>query len=218
MKKYLIAIICTVLLFSLCGCTKSTDYYRFVSQERRDILRGENENYSVDCFLEMREKPFKPDGKKQETAYAVIIKLTVKSGENGILSGAKVTFSTDKDYSALFSFHRESDNYVAVSYVSLLPEKSLSVTLEANGQKETIQLDSILGDFEFKPREALETALSKSNDKYAAAKSGNLEINIRLICGDAIFYYVGLVTEDKTDAFLISADGKKIVSEKTISN
>ena len=219
MKKFLVIAVLAVTLTALCGCGGKTDYYSFVSQERRDVLFGESENYAIKCYSELREKPFKPDGQKQEIAYAVIIKLTVKSGDNGVIGGAKVTFSTDREYSALFTFHRESDDYIAISYVSSLPDKSLSVTVEAGGETETLKLDSILDGFAFSPEKALDLAISAVGNEFEPfAESGEMEINIRLVAGDGIFYYVGIITKDKTEAFLIDRDCERIVARKTLSN
>lgn len=219
MKKLITVILLAILSLSLFGCDTKPDYYALVSEERRDVLFGESENFSVKCYAEIREKPFKPDGKKQQTAFAVIIKLTVKSGINGILDGAKVTFSTDKDYSALFTFHRESDEYVAISYVSELPDKQATVKIETDRGSEELELSSVLSDIEFTPKAALDLVVSSVGNEYeAAARKGEMEIYIRLIYGDEIFYYVGLITENKTDAFLVDKECKKIVAKKSVSN
>lgn len=219
MKKYVAAMLALFLTILLSACNKGVDYYRFVSQERRDVLIGESETYSVKCYLEMREKPFKADAKKQETHYAVIIKLTVKSGTDGIVSGAKVTFSTDKEYSALFTFHRESDNYVAVSYVNALPEKKLTLNVSTDKTSETIEAVSASKDFDFNPEKALDFAISKTDGVYREyAENGNLEINIRMITGNEIYYYVGIITEDKTDAFLIDSECRSLIARKTLSH
>ena len=218
MKRFLTIALAAILTILLCGCNKSADYYRFVSQERRDILVGESETYAVKCYLELREKPFKSDGKKQETSFAVIVKLTIKSGVDGIVSGAKVSFKTDKEYSALFTFHRESDDYVATSYVNALPEKELLLSVTAGDKTETINAVSVSKDFTFDPQKALGFAVSKTEGAYEDyAESGNLEINVRMIYGEKIFYYVGIITEDKTDAFLIDSDCKTLIARKTLT-
>ena len=219
MKKILSVIIVCAIAVLFSACEIKPDYYSLVSEERSDVLIGETEDLSIRCYLGTREKPFIADGKKEFTYFAVIIKLTLKSGENGVSDGAKVTFKTDKEYSSIFSFHRESDEYVAVSYVSRLPDEATPVFIEMNGDKTQVKLASALKDLDFRPKKALDLAIAAVGDEYAsAAKKGEMEINIRIILGDEIFYYVGLITEDKTEAFLIDKDLKKIVARKTISN
>lgn len=202
------------------GCSDRADLTPFVSQLRSDILKGESENYIVTCYTETREKPLIPDGKKENVSPAVIIKLKAKNELPEILSGAKATFTTDKEYTALFAFRPESDTYVALLYVGSLPEEDLTVTITTDETQENAELSSVIENGAGLSLKAIDTAAETYKEFFDSEdyKSGAFEINVRVMESDeTIYYFVGFVTKDKTEAFLVSADAKNVLARKTLS-
>ena len=216
-----IAALCLLLsVFSLQGCSKKADLAPFVSQMRTDVLKGESENYEIRCYAETREKPLLPDGKKQNVSPAVIIKLKIKTPTE-VVSGAKVTFKTDTEYSAVFAFRPESDTYVALCYVYELPEDCLTVTVTVGETSENAELSSVKTPDLADPLAALSFAQDSYGEFFDGKEysEGKFEINIRLLeAEDGLYYYVGFITERKTEAFLISKDAKSVIARKTLSN
>ena len=220
MKKILsfAAIVAAIVAFS--SCKSKVDLTPYVSQIRSDIFRGESENYAVTSYLETKERPLVADGKASGMLPAIVVRLTVKGEIDETLSGAKVTFTVDKEYSALFTFRPESDVYVASCYTDALPQKALTVTVSAGGTEENVELFSIAEGIA-SPLKALNAA-SAANDEFFRTEefsSMKFEINIRLLEDDGrFFYYVGFVTKDETYATLVSADGEKVLTKRTVKN
>ena len=218
LKKSFIVIFALSLIFIAVGCKKTTDLSPYVSQVRSDILVGENDAYFVRCYLETRERPYKNDGKKEKTSFAVIVKLSPRSGETAVNNGVKVSFSTDRTYSALFAFHPEGDNYVALTYVDKLPERSLTVTIEDDERKDNVELKSVAKDAAT-ATEALAFAQKEVSDmlKSEEFSGGEFEINVRLIeDGEKLYYFVGFITPTKTEALLLNGQANKVVARKTL--
>lgn len=209
------------MIVATASCKNKVDLTPYISELRSNVLFGESENYSVKCYSETREKPLVSDGKASSGCPAVIIKLTVKHETDEVSVGAKVTFSLDKEYSAIFVFHPESDVYVATSYVGSLPDRSLTVTVTEGEKSENVELTSIVGSDVASPLVALETASEAVKEFYDTEefKSRAFEIHIRLIEDDGqFFYYVGFVTERETLATLVSRDGKKVLTKRVVKN
>lgn len=222
MFKKIIAVFALLsLVFCFSACSNGLDLGAYISQSRADILEGENENYSVQCYSETREKPLEADGKKENVYSAVIIKLTVKNGDEKIESGVKVNFKTDKEYSSTFVFHPESNTYVATCFVDVLPERSLDVNILKEGSIESIKIASVLTTDTASPLAAVSFAQKKCADllKSEQFENGNFEINVRLISDDGkLYYYVGFITKEETEALLISHDASKLIARKTLKN
>lgn len=220
-KKSIVILVAAISLVLTCGCTRKVDLSPYVSQSRFDVLVGESENYSIKCYLENREKPLKSDGKKETVHPAVIVRLTIKNGGEKIESGVKVNFHTDADYSTSFTFHPESNVYVATCFVRSLPSGSLDVSVVKEDGNETVSLKSVVTDKTATPLAALELVGKTCGDllKEEDFANGNFEVNVRLIEDDgSLYYFVGLITDKKTEAFLVSADGKTVIARKKINN
>ena len=220
-KKFFALVTLCLLVFCFSACKSQIDLSPYLSQTRTDILVGESENYAVKCYLETREKPMRSDGKKENVYPAVIIKLTVKNGDEKIESGVKVNFRADEEYGATFVFHPESSTYVATAYVNVLPDKAFDVNIVKEGSTENIKLTSVITKDTASPLAALAFAQKTCSEllKNDAFASGNFEIHVRLIYDDEkLYYYVGFITAEETEALLISSSADKLIARKTLRN
>lgn len=203
-----------MVLFSF-GC-KKINFDDSVSQLRYDILRGENDNYIVTCYLELRESPYILDGEISPIQNIVVLKLQPKKEVYGKFIAK---FSADKDYSKEFSFDAGFNNYVATFQVNTLPEKTLNINVACESGNENITLNSIKQPNIISHEKAIMTVYDKHPEKFTKENDiANYEINARLMLDGGCFWFVSVTNKDQSFCYLVDATNSKIIAEKQLSN
>lgn len=217
-RQIILAMPAILAAFILPACSTENDLAGNVSRLRDDTYYGESESYTLYAYPEVCESPMIADGSINPTKKVVILKLKVKSGEDGEYS---VSFTTDKTYTETFSFSAFQDSYVSHITVEKLPDEPFIATICYSDKSEEINMTSLLKESTISADEALESAYSAKKeyvDGYMENGVFNGEIYIRLIAdGEKNYWYVGFITENETLCLLLDESGT-VLEERTINN
>lgn len=216
--KKVTALTLLMLLFVFTvACNSKPEYFSYVSELRKDVFAGENEQFSVIVWAGAREQPYAADGIKNQTSLSLTVKITQKQ-ETGDNLGVTVKFD-DKVYQTKTGFHPVKSALCAEIGVDKLPEKQLVVEIAYGENSDTITLESKLSEGTISYNDALNRAVEKASDFLKAnTKNGklNAEIAIKLLCeNNRNYYYVSIlsVTGEKR-AFLIDGETGDVLAER----
>lgn len=217
--KYIKYSIFSLFLLTVCffgACTKSIDYFDYVSELRSNIFLGETDEFSLRVFAVAKESPYAMDGVPMERydrleAYLVApegdktcnISFTVR-GEN---YGGEMSYDSVKAeyyYACNLDIKEENEIIFQIKY----GEQDFALTAYTVRTEDTLSAQNVLKNLE---REESELFASLT-DKYGFAG----EIYMRLIYEDAPYYYVGLIERNQNvHAFLINAKTGKVLAKRT---
>ena len=208
--------ICYTLVFT--ACNPKPDYISYVSELRKDIFTGEQDNFSVVIYSGTKESPAVFDGIKNQTALTLTFKVTCKEevGES-----IKICFETgNKKYEKTLDFNPVKSTLCCDVEVNALPEKELAVTLCYGESSTVVNTLSRLKENTISYTKALESAAEKASDFLSEHTEGGTlkaEIVLRLLCeNDRNYYYVGFVCEEGLKrAYLVNGENGEIIAEKT---
>ncbi|MBR4420244.1 MAG: hypothetical protein IKT32_05125 [Clostridia bacterium] len=206
-----------VSALALFGCNPQPDYLSYVSEVRKDLFYGEQENYTVVCYAGIKESPAIFDGAKNQTAPYIRFKLSQKEE-----SSEKITINFEIDNKKLscpLEFHPVKSTLFGEVQVNSLPERSITIDIVCGENTTTVTLYSKLNEDTISYTDALKKATDKASDFLKEhTKKGVLkaEIVIRLLCeNDKNFYYVGFICEEGLKrAYLIDGKTGEIIAEK----
>ena len=220
--KRSVLILVTLAIFAitvLSGCKKTVDLTENISRLRADVLFGSNDDFALTAYPETRERPLIADGSVSPNEQVVILKLKALKGQEGKF---QVKFTTDKEYTLDFSFSAYSDCFVASVSVEKLPYKQVNATICHNDDTVDLTLCSLLKADTVTPERAVKSVCEHKKEyieQNSASSTFKGEVYVRLICeNDKNFWYVGLITKEKTLALLVDGKTGKILSEKSLIN
>lgn len=210
MKKISLIVFSLLLVIFSTGCEKKIDYSNRISQLRTTILIGETENLSIICFAELREQPYIADGNVDEKVNTLIFKFTAKKSnqENVICK-----FQCENDYS--FELQKSDLVYGCVEsiIVDSLPTNGLVISV--NDKPVSLSAVDLSGAISFE--DAIKSTKEKNSHLFDNVNCS--ELQIRLIYeNDTIFWFVGIIDAENTNAFLINGKTGEIIAEKIIRN
>lgn len=221
MKKYLKAVAVALSFTAIalfCSCNTKPDYYSYVSDLRKDVFIGENDDFGAVAWAGTREKPFAADGVAQKTSLNVTVKVTARK-EYGDRIEATINYD-ENEYTAPLSFHPVKSAMCASFDVDVLPKNQIVVTLVYGENQTSVTLNSALNENTISYTEALEKAIkhcSKFVKEYSEKDKFNAEISVRLLSEKGNnYYYVGFVAKsgEKT-AVLLDGETGDVLAEKS---
>lgn len=198
-----------------CGCHKTADYSAYLSGLRRDILHGETENFDILAFLETRESPYIYDGICGEKQNVVIFKITPKKP---ISESIEIGFSIEKDYTCEMTFDNLKNAFSSEVKVDKLPSNDLDIAIKCGDNQLIATLSSVKTKDTISPNDAI-SAVKDYNKELFNELIESAEINVRLLYEDGtVFYFVGIITNKNTHAFLVDSVSAQILAEKVIEH
>lgn len=214
MKKLFIllfAFILSVFCCFVCGCEKpsSPDLSR-VSEIRDKIYVVDGEYFTATCFLESRENPFVSDGKAYDMKKILIVRIK----PSPLLDG-DCTVSLGSS-SAKLVFRAEADAYVAtLNAENFNPDTSL-LTFETQDRKE--ERPFVDATPESLTAEEIYEKILAEKGKDLSLTDKEYEVRLRIISKDEkAYWYIGIVTKDKTVCYLADRNGKIIANKTTVN-
>ena len=186
-------------LIPLVSCGREGNAAEKISQIRRDILRGETEDFLLTAFCERRESPFLEDGEAGNASDCLIFTLTDKA-EGEFRGQPALKFSVEKEeYLVRFPPDLLSPTRRAEVRVKTLPEGRLTCELSFAEERRTVELLSVRKAGTAAPEEAVKVLLSSGNDRAKEFLSlPRSEIRVRLLeHGGFLYYYAGVVAADE---------------------
>lgn len=216
-KKVTALTLLTFLFVFTVACNSKPEYFSYVSELRKDVFAGENEQFSVVVWAGAREQPYAADGIKNQTNLSLTVKITQKQ-ETGDNLEVTVKFD-DKVYRAKTGFHPVKSALCAEIGVDKLPEKQLAVEIAYGEKIDALTLESKLLEGTISYNDALNRAAEKASDFLKAnTKNGklNAEIAIKLLCeNNRNYYYVSILSvSDEKRAFLIDGETGDVLAER----
>ena len=217
MKKKILAAFLPLLfsllvLLPLAGCAKTYDYTAHLSEIRRDIFLAETEEFTLTLSCAEREHPYASDGiacPRSMLMDAVLIPKD-KSVEN-------FTILLD-GWGGEMSFRSVEDDWFFSAGCQSFPEKSVSITLEWEGEKREVLATTIKNEATMSAEEALEIAISHEEATVSSLTKDGVfqgELRVRLLRRDVNYYYVGIVAPNgKTVSLLIGAESGEVLARR----
>lgn len=205
-----------LLLLPLCfACSKSVNYFDYVSELRSNILLYEEEGFSMRIYAVMKETPYQADGIVGECAPRTEIHLVAPSGEKP----CSILFSVNgTEHGGEMSFDNVKTEYYYACPLDISSLASLTLHITYGDESKECTAQSVRTDTTLSPQNVLlglvnaETELFNGlTDKYGFAG----EIHLRLLYEDAPYYYVGVTDrQGNATAFLINAQSGKILAKR----
>lgn len=221
-KKIFVAvelvIICVLtVMATLSACNSKPDYLSYVSELRKDVFIGEQDNFCVVVYAGSKESPATFDGIKQDTLLCLGFKIIQKE-EVGSQLTVKFTVG-DKQYSAPLTFNPVKSTLFCDVEVAALPEKSLAVEICYGESSTVVNTTSQLNENTVSYTKALESAASKGEaflKEHTQKGVLKAEIVIRLLCENGKnYYYVGFICDKGLKkAYLIDGVTGEVIAEK----
>ncbi len=212
MKKLFISIfLVTVIFLTFPGCSKNIDYLEYISEKRSNIYLYSDDEVDIKIYCSQKEQPYCADGIKGEMCDVceVFVKLNKNPSE---LSISLCGHEGEMNYQAV-------DNLFYLSFSEKAFETdSLDITLDIDGESKTYKALTATYDGVLSCDDAVNCVIEHDGELVSSLTSNGLfngEIYVRLIYDEGCYYYVGIITKDKTVfAYLVDGERGKIISTK----
>lgn len=224
MKKFLVflfSLFCISLpLISLVACSNSTNLALYVSELRKDVFEGENQNHHLSAGYGFRENPFVNDGKVGKTENLLTFKLKNEQTSD-ITYTISLTFNGEQ-YASKFVFSPVSHSLIASVKIDNFNLKTFKVTLSYGSNAVDIEMNSTLPNGTVDYCTAL-GVLQKEQPQMISSfcdSEGNFkaEIYARVIVKNGkAYWYIGLAKGmDKLKALLIDGATCEVLAIREI--
>lgn len=215
MKKILI-IVFTFLTVSpaFMGCSKSIDYFDYVSENRKSVFLYKDDFYEIKIYCSDRETPYVLDGVKGNMTTVTEVFYSCKS------SPAEVICELDGHGGEMS--YLAVDNCFYLSYSGETPlSESISVKLIIDGKESVTNVANVIESSTITPQTAVKCAYEYDADTFnnlTDKSSFQGEISVRLIYDEGCYYYVGVCDRQKNiNAYLVDGTDGRIIAERQSS-
>lgn len=212
---FAMALLFLALILPLSACSKSVDYFSYVSELRDNVFIAQSQDYSLRVYSVAKEHPYIADGVKNDVSRRAEFYLCAPSGnENHTIS-----FSVNGE---AFQGELSYDNVKGEYYyfcsldISFLQEiecvfttehGSFSLVAKSIKTPATLTAQSVLNCVINSQVELF----SSLTDEYGFAG----EIYLRLLYEDSPYYYVGVIERNgNVTAFLLNGETGKILATR----
>ena len=211
-----VAIFCSLLcMLGMCGCSKSVDYFSYVSELRSNILVAKSTEYYLRIYATNKESPYSADGIPREKFDRTEIYLSAPNGDGACVISFTVN---DKTYSGEMSYDNARGEYYYYCSLDSSNCDSISCKIICNQDEFVMNAHSVLDGSELSAKELLKQVKAENGELFTSMtdKYGFIgEIYMRLIYEDAPYYYVGIIDRDgNIHAFLLNAKTGKILAKR----
>ncbi|MBQ8885215.1 MAG: hypothetical protein IJY62_02440 [Clostridia bacterium] len=205
------------LLFALCfsACSKETDYFSFVSENRSNIFLCKTEDFSLKIHAVERENPYSPDGVPRESSPRTeVFLIAAETTDAPVLT----LIVNGKEFGGDMSFDNAKAEYYYSCTLDVSHLASIPVRLEYKGTMVETNAVSVKTQTSLSSREILFSAINAEREKINTLTDKNGfagEFYIRLISEDGLYYYVGIIDRNgKVLSMLLSAESGKVLAKR----
>ena len=197
------------------SCTKTVDYFSYVSELRNNVFLYKDDHYSLRVHSSIKESPYLSDGVVNQLNTRTEIRLIAPSGEQTY----SVFFSLNEtEYGGEMSFDNVKSEYYYACPVDVSACTELSIRLVCGTSENVYIAKSVLTSDTLTPKQTLDLLVEKQSDffngltdKYGFAG----EIHLRLLYEETPYYYVGVTDRNgNATAFLINAITGQILAKR----
>lgn len=209
------ALVVPAALLVLGSCSKTIDYYDYVSELRSNLLVGSKNNLSLCVFAVEKENPYVADGIKRETTHRAEIYLTAPTG----VDSYDISFTYGgKEYGGDMSFDNVKLEYFYSCSLDLSAATEISFTVSFDENTAELTAASVRRETTLTPREVLNKIQTSESEIFKSMTDRNGfagEIYLRLIYEENPYYYVGIIDrEGKILALLVDSEDGKILAKR----
>lgn len=211
MKKALICFLLPiVMLFSLVGC-KQVGYESRISDKRHDLFVAESDEFSLTLSCISRETPYALDGVCGEISDLIEVALVPKGSSADEYS---ITILSENNLGGTMSYRSAKGDYFFSHGVESFPQSTVSLRIKWGDETKDLSATSVKNENTLTAEAALECAVAyeKAHEEQDEELQG--EFHVRLLRRDKNYYYVGLVTADKTVALLLDAETGDVLARR----
>lgn len=211
-KVFFVVLFVCLSVFALSSCAGAPDYLANVSEARYVLYSLNGESFTGEAYLTLRETPFIDDGKTGDVKSYLILRFVPTPAA----LSSEVTVSVG-ERSAELTFRAESEAYVATISAEDFDENKSILKYRAGDIYEEVSFNRLSGGEE-QYKKILSTFVSQKSELLKSLEKEQFELRIRLMRRDEKnFWYVAIVTNEKTQCFLTDENGK-IIAEKITKN
>lgn len=212
MKKFLaFLLIALPFALTLSACSKSTDYFDYVSEYRKSVYFYEDDSITLKIYSVDKETPNALDGYKGNVSNVTEVYFESEKsldeveiellGQGGEMSYLAVT------HSFYLSFSGTEANGASVP-----------VKLICDGKEHTLEIPNVADESVIDGKAALKCVEDYDKAGFEALTEGrnfNAEISVRLLYDEGCFYYVGVCNREKQiHAYLVDGVDGRIIAER----
>lgn len=204
-----------LLLFSLGSCSKTLDYFDYVSELRSNVLLATKGNLSLCVYGVDKESPYAADGVKRDVSSRAEIYLTAPTG----IDSYDIAFSYEgKNYGGDMSFDNVKLEYFYSCSADISAASEIVFTVSFEDTTVELTAQTIRTEETLTPRELLEKVRTAESETFRLMTDKNGfagEIYLRLIYEEEPYYYVGIIDKNgKILAFLTDSKEGKILAKR----
>lgn len=197
------------------SCSKTIDYFDYVSELRSNVLVATKNNLSLRVFATDKENPYVADGIKRETSPRVEIYLTAPTG----VDSYDIFFTyEDKKYGGDMSFDNIKLEYFYSCSLDVSAATEITFTITFDESTAELTATTVRTEETLSPREILSKIETAESETFKALTDKNGfagEIYMRLIYEENPYYYVGIIDrEGKICALLVDSTDGKILAKR----
>ena len=214
-SRFAALLLCLIAMFSLFACSKTIDYFNYVSELRSNILVGKTETFSLRIYAVSKESPYATDGIPRECFSRLEAYLVAPEGNKT----TNITLQIDeRSYGGEMSYDMVKGEYFYSCSADVSAQKSIQCLIKYGEEEQALMTSSVLTENTIKPQDALKKLqnektefFSSLTDRYGFAG----EIYLRLICEGSPYYYIGIIDrKGNCNAFLMNAETGKILAQR----
>lgn len=212
MKKIFASLLlCFPFAIALSACTKSLDYFDYVSEYRKSVYFYEDDLITLKIYSVDKETPNALDG--------------IKGNVNNI---TEVYFECEKSVNEAeiellgqggeMSYLAVTRNFY-LSFSGVEPSgTSIPVTLKTDGEEKKLDVMNVAEEGTIDGKAALKCVIDydrESFDNLTEGRNFSGEISVRLLYDEGCFYYVGVCNREKQiHAYLVDGVDGRIIAER----
>ena len=220
MRKFLSSILMVVFACSLAcfylGCERSSWLLPYVSELKKDIYVGDNQDFNLKAYYGYKENPYVSDGKVEPHPYTLtFMLLDIKESQTAYsltipcLNDCKLQFKKNNSGKLVSSVEIEDFNQTSFDVKLQFSSQIIDVKMSSIVPENCLSLDSVL--------KKIEAEQSNLINNYVLDSNFNAEIYARVIVkDDKVYWYIAFANKDGLKAFLVDGESGEVLAIREV--
>ena len=220
MKKLLCCIIMVVFACSFVtlhsGCEKSSTLLPYVSELKKDIFVGDNQDFNLKAYYGYKENPYASDGKVETHPYTLtFMLLNTKESQTAYtltipcINDCKLEFTKNNSGKLVSSIEIENFNQSSFDVKLQFSSQIIDIKMHSILPENALDIDSVL--------KKIEVEQSNLINNYMFDSKFNAEIYARVIVkDDKAFWYIAFANNDGLKAFLVDGVSGEVLAIREV--
>ncbi len=205
----------TFLLFPFSACSKTVDYFSYVSELRDNVFLAQSEEYSLKIYSVVKEHPYIADGIKNEVSNRAEFYLYAPNGKKDYC----ISFSVNgENFQGDMSFDHVKGEYYYFCSLDIASEQEITCDFTAENENFSLCAKTVKTPSTLDAKSILNCVLANQSDLFSSLTDSYGfagEIYLRLLYEDFPYYYVGVIDRNaNATAFLLNGETGKILASR----